>query len=45
GRYEQAEPLFKQALKVFEKVLGSRHPNTQTARNNYNSLLQEKEKH
>jgi tetratricopeptide (TPR) repeat protein len=28
GRYEQAEPLFKQALTIRERALGANHPDT-----------------
>ena len=42
GRYEQAEPLYRQALDIFEKVLGKDHPSTVTVRENYQLLLEEK---
>jgi hypothetical protein len=34
GHYEEAEPLFKQALVVEEKVLGKEHPDTVIDLNN-----------
>jgi Flp pilus assembly protein TadD len=34
GRYTEAEPLYKRALEIFEKVLGSDHPNTEVVRYN-----------
>ena len=38
GKYEQAEPLFLQALEIAERVLGKNHPNTVTFRNNLEYL-------
>ena len=38
GRYEEAEPLYLQALKIAEKVLGKNHPNTSTIRANYEQI-------
>jgi tetratricopeptide (TPR) repeat protein len=35
-----ARPLFKRALAIYEKVLGSEHPSTATSLNNLASLLQ-----
>jgi hypothetical protein len=37
-KYEQAEPLIRRALEIFQTKLGSDHPNTVTARKNYNRL-------
>ncbi|MEK7727705.1 MAG: tetratricopeptide repeat protein [candidate division KSB1 bacterium] len=41
GKYAEAEPLFRRALEIFEKSLGTDHPNTQTIRKNYALLLAE----
>lgn len=42
ARYEGAEPLFRRALSIREKILGPFHPNTATSLNNLASLLQSK---
>ncbi len=34
GRYAEADPLYKQALSIFEKALGPDHPDTGTALSN-----------
>ncbi len=34
ARYSAAEPLYKRALKIYEKVLGPRHPKTVQCRKN-----------
>jgi len=34
GDYDDAEPLYKRALSICEKVLGKQHPNTIMCRNN-----------
>jgi tetratricopeptide (TPR) repeat protein len=34
GDYDSAEPLYKRALEIAEKVLGAEHPNTVIFRNN-----------
>jgi tetratricopeptide (TPR) repeat protein len=39
GRYEQAEPLYKRALAIREKVLGREHPDAVAARKDYETLL------
>ncbi len=39
GRYSEAEPLYQQALEMFEKWLGVDHPNTVTIRENLEDLL------
>src|SRR6266567_4580975 len=41
GNYEQAEPLMKRALAIYEQVLGPLHPDTATIRANYTFLLEE----
>ena len=33
-RYEEAEPLYLQALEIAEQALGENHPNTNTIRQN-----------
>ncbi len=38
GKYEEAEPLYIQALEIVERVLGENHPNTVTIRNNLEDL-------
>jgi tetratricopeptide (TPR) repeat protein len=35
GKYEDAEPLYKRALRIREKALGPDHPDTATCRNNF----------
>ena len=39
SKYEQAEPLYRRALAIYEKALGLQHPDTQQVRQNYASLL------
>ncbi|MEL4894569.1 tetratricopeptide repeat protein [Crocosphaera sp. Alani8] len=39
GKYEVAKPLYEQAIKIFETVLGNSHPWTITVRNNYQIML------
>ena len=39
GRYDEAEPLYRQALEVFEATLGAEHPDTQTVRGNLEAFL------
>ena len=39
GRYSDAEPLFKRTVEIYEKALGSDHPNVATALNNLGGLL------
>ena len=38
ARYAEAEPLFKQALEVWQKLLGSEHPNVALSMNNLAEL-------
>ena len=40
GRYGEAEPLYKEALQVREKVLGKEHPDTLTSMNNLAALYE-----
>ncbi|MDE5104694.1 MAG: tetratricopeptide repeat protein, partial [Trichodesmium sp. St19_bin2] len=42
GKYEAAEPLYLQALKILKQSLGEEHPNTQTVQKNYQNFLNEK---
>jgi tetratricopeptide (TPR) repeat protein len=44
GKYEQAEPLWKQALVIYEKLFGHDHPTTAIIRENYTYLLQIRKK-
>ncbi len=41
GRYEEAEPLFLQALAIAEQALGENHPNTIIFRENLQMLRQQ----
>ncbi|MDM3844257.1 MAG: tetratricopeptide repeat protein, partial [Aphanizomenon gracile PMC638.10] len=41
GKYSEAEPLLLDALAMFERVLGTNHPNTITVRNNLQILQQQ----
>ena len=41
GRYSEAEPLYFEALAMFERVQGTNHPNTITVRNNLQLLQQQ----
>jgi tetratricopeptide (TPR) repeat protein len=43
GKYEQAEPLYQRALAIYEQKYPS-HPHTQTARENYASMLKKMNK-
>ena len=40
--YDEAEPLYREALAMDRKTLGSRHPNTLIAISNLGQLLQVK---
>ncbi len=42
GKYEQAEPLYLQALTIAEKVLGVDHPSTKKIQDNLDRLLESK---
>ena len=39
GRYEEAEPLYRRALAIWETKLGPEHPHTVTCRANLTALL------
>lgn len=41
GKYEQAEPLYLQALSILFSSLGENHPNTLTTLDNFGYFLQE----
>ena len=41
GRYEEAEPLFLQALAIAEQALGENHPNTVKIRENLQMMRQQ----
>ena len=42
GKYDEAEPLFREALEVDRETLGNRHPNTLAAISNLGGLLHAK---
>jgi tetratricopeptide (TPR) repeat protein len=44
GKYEEAEPLYLQALEIAERVLGANHPNTVTFRENLKYLRTQQQK-
>jgi len=39
GRYADAEPLYRRALAIWEKVLGPEHPDTSTGLNDLAVVL------
>ncbi len=39
GHYEEAEPLYRKAVKLIEEVLGSNHPTSKIIRGNLTELL------
>ena len=39
GRYTEAEPLYREAIKIATQVLGDNHPHTQTIMENYKTML------
>jgi hypothetical protein len=41
GKYNQAEPLYRRAIEIDEKVLGKDHPGVATDYNNHAGLLQD----
>ena len=41
-KYEEAEPLFLQAIEILEQSSGEEHPDTQTIIKNYQIFLNEK---
>ena len=41
GDYAKAEPLYQEALRIRQKVLGPEHPDTATSLNNLAELYQE----
>jgi tetratricopeptide (TPR) repeat protein len=44
GKYEQAEEMHRQALKLSETVLGKEHPTTLTSMNNLATMLRDQGK-
>jgi tetratricopeptide (TPR) repeat protein len=38
GKYEEAEPLYQRALKIWDQALGPYHPHSVTCRNNLAAL-------
>ena len=42
GKYDEAEPMYREALEVARAALGSRHPHTLTSTNNLGLLLHDK---
>ncbi|NJL10208.1 MAG: tetratricopeptide repeat protein [Calothrix sp. SM1_7_51] len=38
GKYDEAEPLYRQALDIYEQRLGSNHPRTNNCRQNLENL-------
>ncbi len=38
GRYNEAEPLFRRALAIYEMTLGPEHPNSISCRNYLNAV-------
>jgi tetratricopeptide (TPR) repeat protein len=40
-QYAKAEPLYKEALEIWQKVLGPEHPLTATSLNNLAALYQD----
>jgi Flp pilus assembly protein TadD len=45
GRYEQAEEMHRQALRLSETMLGKEHPLTLTGMNNLALVLRDQGKH
>ncbi|KAI0198364.1 Tetratricopeptide repeat-domain-containing protein [Astrocystis sublimbata] len=45
GRYEQAETMYRETLKLREKVLGRENPDTLTSMNNLAGVLRDLGKH
>ena len=39
GKYDEAEPLFRETLAIFKKVHGDEHPSVATGLNNLAGLL------
>jgi len=39
GRYTEAEPLYREAIKIATQVLGKNHPDSQTIMENYKTML------
>ena len=45
GKYDEAEPLYREALKVKRETLGDRHPSTLASINNLGLLLSDQGKY
>ena len=45
GKYDEAEPLYREALKVRRETLGDRHPDTLISINNFGGLLKNQGKY
>jgi tetratricopeptide (TPR) repeat protein len=45
GKYDQAEPLYKRALAIWEKALGPEHPDVATSLNNLAGLYHDQGKY
>jgi tetratricopeptide (TPR) repeat protein len=45
GKYEQAEEILRQALRLSETVLGKEHPDTLTSMNNLAMVLSDQGKY
>ena len=43
ARYDEAEPLYKRALVIYEKTLGPEHPRAKLVRENLNRLREKRE--
>ncbi len=44
GRFEEAEPLYREALKIIEDALGPEHPSTKKVRTNLDGFLAAKDR-
>jgi hypothetical protein len=40
GKYSEAESLYLRSIQIFEKAVGSDHPNTVTVRQNYENMCE-----
>lgn len=44
GKYEQAEPLFRRAIAIYQQTFGPDHPGTKTIEGNYARFQEEKKR-